>query len=101
LAASVIKPFGVAVLLVELTTLPFAFATFELTTTAVFELVILALDMAVLVLELLLFPVVLVALPGQPANPKTAKLNKNVSEKNFIFTPLVFDKIKKLLRISD
>jgi len=57
--------------------------------------------MAVLVLELLLFPVVLVALPGQPANPKTAKLNKNVSEKNFIFTPLVFDKIKKLLRISD
>jgi hypothetical protein len=50
-------------------------------------LVILPFDATVLILELVVLTVVLVALPGQPAKPKTAKLNKIVIENFFILAP--------------
>jgi hypothetical protein len=52
-----------------------------------FEFIALAFEFVARAFELALLPAVLVALPGQPVSPKTAKLNKIINEKNFILAP--------------
>jgi len=70
---------------VELITLPVAFATFEFV-----ELAFAAFAATALIRALVLAfdPFVLELFSEQPANPKTVKLNKIIAEKVFIFTPV-------------
>jgi hypothetical protein len=83
------------ILLIELITLPLAFATFELTTIAVFELVETAeftAFAATALIRALVFafdPFVLELCSEQPAKLKATKVDKIVTEKIFIFTPII------------
>jgi hypothetical protein len=64
---------------------------FELTTIAIFELLILAFDTALFVLELVVFTV-LVAVPGQPVRAKTASARTVFVKSNFFIVSFLLSR---------